>query len=84
MRGGCKTPEITPFEPDLDNSSVGKRHIYHLQIHKKPFPHETAFFIGEIPATATFEQRQETNHGKPFQKIGPKPESGKKKQAAYP
>jgi len=48
-------PEITPFEPDLDNSSVGKRHIRILQNPQKAVSSQTAFFIGEISATPAFE-----------------------------
>jgi hypothetical protein len=38
-------PEITPFEPDLGNSSVGKRHRDAFFKVKGRFPEETAFFV---------------------------------------
>jgi hypothetical protein len=37
-------PEITPFEPDLDNSSVGKRHIRILQNPQKAVSSQNGFF----------------------------------------
>ena len=37
-------PEITPFEPELDNSSVGKRHIRILQNPPKAVSSQNGFF----------------------------------------
>jgi hypothetical protein len=38
-------PEITPFEPDLGNSSVGKRDRVETIEIKSRFPVEAAFFV---------------------------------------
>jgi hypothetical protein len=40
-------PEITPFEPDLGNSSGGKRHSVASIDFKSCFPMEAAFFIND-------------------------------------
>ena len=44
LTGVAFQPEITPFEPDLGNSSVGKRHHIEFFEFKSRFPEETAFF----------------------------------------
>ena len=82
MRGGCKMPEITPFEPDLDNSSVGNDTFITYKTTKGRFL-VNGFFFGEIPATATFSQRQELHHEKPIFQSGPKPYCCEGKKAAY-
>jgi hypothetical protein len=38
-------PEITPFEPELGNSSGGKRHSVVIIDYKGRFPVEAAFFV---------------------------------------
>jgi len=40
-------PEITPFEPDLGNSSGGKRHSLAIIDYKSRFPVEAAFFFND-------------------------------------
>jgi len=47
LAGVAFEPEITPFEPDLGNSSEGKRNSVAIIDFKSRFPVEAAFFIND-------------------------------------
>jgi hypothetical protein len=47
LTGVAFQPEITPFEPDLGNSSEGKRHSVAIIEFKSRFPVEAAFFMND-------------------------------------
>ena len=47
-RGWLCQPEIIPLEPDLGNSSVGKREDVRL-VFERPFPGGSGLFFGNGP-----------------------------------